>query len=425
MSNRRSFSNENRLPKWYVKAAKMLQAVKEKKESLNNLIFSQDNTHVQIKSIYGLVTKALQHSEELDKMLKILKDKSDETSHFEEFKARILLTELFWGKLRLPDVPGNNNVKVILANQDRLSSIPINDDSNFKSAMPRYVRINTLFTTKEYVLEHLAQDSWEIVETPITYNRFLKRCAKLSEPNFMVDFHYDDLLVFPAKTPIYRHCLYQSGVFILQAKSSCIPVKILDPKPGDVVMDMCAAPGMKTTQIAAHLENKGVVHAVEVNEKRFNLLEKILHDHGVTCAKTHNSDLLSLKPEDFPDVTHILLDPSCSNSGMDRADVEAKSEEQIRQLSSFQTKSLFHALSFPNVKRIVYSTCSIHSLENEAVIECVMKVNNDKFRVLEDLPMSEDFSRGSDEFEFGKHGVYFHSQKHQTTGFFFCAIERK
>ncbi|CAB3367319.1 Hypothetical predicted protein [Cloeon dipterum] len=424
MSGARQFSNANRLPKKFVKAAKMLQAVKERQESLNNLIYSESNAHVDIRSIYGLVSKALQHAEELEKMCKILKEKS-ESNYIEEYKLKIILTELYWGKQHLPHVPENFNVQLIKANQDLLDKVPASiEDFVPKNSLPRYVRINTLVTSKEYVMDHLAQDGWELVETPITYNRFLKRSAKLTEPNFMEDFHYDDLLVFPSKTPIFKHCLYESGAFVLQAKSSCIPVKILDPKPGDVVMDLCAAPGMKTTQIAAHLENNGIIHAVEVNPKRFALLQKMLEDYSVECAKTYNEDALALRPDDFPDVTHILLDPSCSNSGMGRADVESKSEEQLRKLSAFQTKALVHALSFPNVKRIVYSTCSINTDENEAVIDSAMRQKGDLFRVVEDLPLSEDFSRGSPDFEFGKHGVYFRSDKDQTTGFFVCVIQR-
>jgi 16S rRNA C967 or C1407 C5-methylase (RsmB/RsmF family) len=90
--------------------------------------------------------------------------------------------------------------------------------SNFFAVHPKYVRINLLATTKEEVVNHLEQDEWEKVETPATYNRFLKRTAKLTEPHFMEDFHYDDLLVFPNKTPLYMHCLYDNGSLVLQAK---------------------------------------------------------------------------------------------------------------------------------------------------------------------------------------------------------------
>jgi len=110
---------------------------------------------------------------------------------------------------------------------------------------------------------------------------------------------------------------------------------------------------------------------------------------------------------------------------MCRADVETKSEEQMRKLSGFQIKALVHALSFPKVKRIVYSTCSINCAENEAVIDSAMQQKGEDFKVVEKVPSGDDFTRGSDEYEFGKHGVYFHSEKDQTTGFFLCVIERK
>jgi 25S rRNA (cytosine2278-C5)-methyltransferase len=109
---------------------------------------------------------------------------------------------------------------------------------------------------------------------------------------------------------------------------------------------------------------------------------------------------------------------------MGRSDVEIKSEEQMKNLAAFQTKALFHAISFPNVQRIVYSTCSINCLENECVIEDVMTKRGDGFEVVEKVSIGDDFTRGSDEYKFGKHGVYFHSEKDQTTGFFVCVIER-
>jgi len=81
-----------------------------------------------IRAVYALVNKALQHSDELDMMYKILTDKAEGTAYVDEFKSKILLTELFWGKQMLPNVPDNNNVKVIHENMDRLSAVPASKD---------------------------------------------------------------------------------------------------------------------------------------------------------------------------------------------------------------------------------------------------------------------------------------------------------
>lgn len=78
---------------------------------------------------------------------------------------------------------------------------------------------------------------------------------------------------------------------------------------------MCAAPGMKTTHLAAVLKNEGTIYAVEKDPKRFETLESMVTDAGATCVKTLNKDVLDCTAEDFPGVEYILVDPSCSGTG--------------------------------------------------------------------------------------------------------------
>lgn len=90
-----------------------------------------------------------------------------------------------------------------------------------------------------------------------------------------------------------------------------------------------------------------------------------------------NTDFTLLDPNEdrFSKVTHILLDPSCSGSGLDRLDYDSSDSElstRLRNLSTFQTRLLKHALSFPSVQRVVYSTCSHHAEENERVVKAVL-----------------------------------------------------
>lgn len=78
---------------------------------------------------------------------------------------------------------------------------------------------------------------------------------------------------------------------------------------------MCAAPGMKTTQLAALMNNTGTVYAVEYNQKRFETLNKMIELSGATCIKTIDKDVITIKENDCPNVEYILVDPSCSGSG--------------------------------------------------------------------------------------------------------------
>lgn len=91
---------------------------------------------------------------------------------------------------------------------------------------------------------------------------------------------------------------------------------ILNPEPGSVLLDMCAAPGMKTTQCAAIIEDKGKIYATEIGKKRFQTLNKIVESSGATCVDMLNVDVTTLTAKECPEVEYILVDPSCSGSGI-------------------------------------------------------------------------------------------------------------
>jgi len=121
------------------------------------------------------------------------------------------------------------------------------------------------------------------------------------------------------------------------------------------------------------------LYAFERNRKRFSTLKMMLAKAGCSNVSPINADFLTINPHDgqFSSVTHILLDPSCSGSGIvNRLDhlLEAEveddtgNEDRLEKLAAFQLMMIKHAMRFPNVKKIVYSTCSIHATENERVV---------------------------------------------------------
>eukprot|EP00096_Caligus_rogercresseyi_P001118 TRINITY_DN11749_c0_g1_i1.p1 TRINITY_DN11749_c0_g1~~TRINITY_DN11749_c0_g1_i1.p1 ORF type:complete len:164 (+),score=33.13 TRINITY_DN11749_c0_g1_i1:146-637(+) len=117
-------------------------------------------------------------------------------------------------------------------------------------------------------------------------------------------------------------------------------------------------------------------------------------------VRVSNLDFTTLNPEDYPDVQYIVLDPSCSSTGI----IDDKvNDERIQRLASFQYKMLIHALKFPNVQKVSYSTCSVHKTENEEVIEAVLQRQKDfkattclkswPTRGLKDFPNGNKFAR--------------------------------
>lgn len=99
------------------------------------------------------------------------------------------------------------------------------------------------------------------------------------------------------------------------SQASCVPAMLLNPSENSVVLDMCAAPGMKTTQLASIMNNKGKVYAVERDQRRFESLKKQVGVSNASCVEAINRDVLTMTDKEFPDVEYILVDPSCSGSG--------------------------------------------------------------------------------------------------------------
>jgi putative methyltransferase len=282
--------------------------------------------------------------------------------------------------------------------------------------------------------EYLEREGWKIIEDEFeTYDAFLEAVKNLDDESYLPDYHIKNLYVFPASSR--RHWatnqLVTEGKFLLQDKASCLPSFLLDPPHKAIVLDMCSAPGTKTTHLAAIMKNKGKIYAVEMSTKRFEILNEMVEGTQATIVQTLNKDVLEVTAEDVPKVEYILLDPSCSGSGMlnrFESEVRNKDSSRLYKLAGLQHKLLTHAMtSFPNVKRIVYSTCSIYPEENEEVVLSVLrKVGNFKLVNAADLVNGKWNSFGSEKVypELGDKVLYARTAEDLSNGFFVCVLER-
>ena len=128
------------------------------------------------------------------------------------------------------------------------------------ASLPRYVRVNTLRGNLKRVTKHFQAEGFlEVVydRKKQSYDEFLELVQKLTGEQYLLDYHIDNLLIFPPKTHFYDHALYKDGMILLQDKASCLPVQALEIPFGSVVLDACAAPGMKTSQIVATVFRNG------------------------------------------------------------------------------------------------------------------------------------------------------------------------
>ncbi|KAL1949306.1 hypothetical protein VTO73DRAFT_8187 [Trametes versicolor] len=252
------------------------------------------------------------------------------------------------------------------------SELAQTDDAR-AAAIPRYVRVNRTCWSSKDALKALKAQGYEEGD-PLTSNKAFKR-----------DEHIPDLFAFHPSVRFTDDPLYLSGKIILQDKASCFPAHVLAPPARDdaVVIDATAAPGNKTSHLCAIMQNKGKLLAFERDRKRFGTLKTMLNKAHCSNVEAVNLDFLTALPSDpkYKSVTHILLDPSCSGSGivnrldhlLDNEQDEDEDSERLNKLAAFQLKMIRHAMTFPSVKRIVYSTCSVHAIENEHVVRQAIK----------------------------------------------------
>lgn len=173
--------------------------------------------------------------------------------------------------------------------------------------------------------------------------------------------------------------MYEKGEIYLQSLSSMLPPMILNPKEDGNILDMAAAPGSKTTQIAAMTNNKCMLTACEMNKLRAERLKYNLDKQGVTCSYVMVTDARRL--DDFFSFDKILLDAPCSGSGTLYAFDEKLEKTFTNKLIQKSVESQIALLKkairlLKPEKEMVYSTCSILARENEEILEKVLKDAN-------------------------------------------------
>lgn len=251
----------------------------------------------------------------------------------------------------------------------------------------RWFRINPILATEDKV----TSTTWFSKLIPVMD---FSEIVTHNQAGFVYkDTHIPNLYAVSVSERITNTDSYKRGHIIIQDRASCFPAHILHQDPNDLhscVIDGCAAPGNKTTHLAAHMTEPGsVVYAFERDSKRVQVLKKMcgiaLPSKSELIQVTH-ADFTTTKPQDFPNATGFVLDPSCSGLGIfgrvvedgvgaNEQEEEGKvnaNEERLAKLASFQCAIVKHAMKFPSARKIVYSTCLIHPQENERVVVDVL-----------------------------------------------------
>ena len=169
-----------------------------------------------------------------------------------------------------------------------------------------------------------------------------------------------------------RHPYHDAGVYYIQEASAMAPVAYLEPKPGERILDLCAAPGGKSTQIGAAMQGQGLFVCNEIHPARAKILSENVERMGIRNALVTNETPARLA-QAFPEYFHrILVDAPCSGEGMFRKNEEACGEwspENVRLCAARQDEILecAAAMLVPG-GRLVYSTCTFAPLEDEGTV---------------------------------------------------------
>ena len=309
-----------------------------------------------------------------------------------------------------------------------------------KKILPRFVRVNTLLTTVPQAIDYLSS-TYSLTQKPFP-NSNSNTIPPISPGTFHLDPHLPTVLHLPSKTNLHGDAFVESGKLILQDRSSCLTALVLDPPPGASCIDTCAAPGNKTLHCAALVGRSGSVAAFERSSTRLATLRSRVKKMGAAdIISTYGCDFVldvSTSDPKFAAVTHILIDPSCSGSGLvaineansetlNEHDDGGESDPNIPGLVANQKAIILHAMALPSASVIAYSTCSVYKEENEEVVRAVLNANSDWecVEALKNWPNRGIDGPNGEYSEFSSKVVRATFEKDTTNGFFVARFEKK
>jgi 16S rRNA (cytosine967-C5)-methyltransferase len=250
---------------------------------------------------------------------------------------------------------------------------------------PLTIRVNTLKTDRNNLRKRLTERGFNVYE-----GRMFKN-ALLIEGRDVIGGRF-----------------YDSGLYSIQDEGAMAPVAYLGPKPGEIVVDVCAAPGGKTTAIAEMMKNNGDIYALDIYKRRIRLVDAQASRLGIGIIKTMVWDATNTRSELIDRADRVLCDVPCSGLGTVRHKPEIKYRHWDYELEGLPSKQRdILASSSAYVKPggvLVYSTCTISRRENESVTEDFLKKNRD-FVKLE----QKQFTTADDD----------------TDGFYVCKMQRR
>jgi len=232
---------------------------------------------------------------------------------------------------------------------------------------PTYIRINTLKAPTETILQNIQQENITIEKVPT-----LKHTYKLVD----------------TKKVLARTQSFNQGLFYMQDKASCLAAEIANPKQGMTILDICAAPGSKTTYLSQLMQNTGKIISMDYSKRRLQVWKNVTKRMGTENAEPIVTDIRASIPLKVS-VDLVILDPPCTSTGTFGKSPDAKwrlTKRSVIGMSKIQAEMIENCADYVKAGgNLVYSTCSITVEENEMVIENFLKLHPE-FMLVESKP---------------------------------------
>ena len=197
-----------------------------------------------------------------------------------------------------------------------------------------------------------------------------------------------------------RHPYHEAGLYYIQEPSAMAVGELVDPKPGEKVLDLCAAPGGKTTHMAAKMNQQGILISNEIHPQRAKILSQNVERMGIKNAVVTNETPERLAQRFVSYFDRILVDAPCSGEGMFRKDPQACKEWSLDNVSLCANRQMdilkYAAAMLKSGGRLVYSTCTFSPEENEGTINAF--IQEYPWFEIEEIKTYEGFSQGQREW---------------------------
>ncbi|MGL6105341.1 16S rRNA (cytosine(967)-C(5))-methyltransferase RsmB [Romboutsia sp.] len=225
-----------------------------------------------------------------------------------------------------------------------------------------YLRVNTLKISRDELIDKLQSQDIKAYKVPTIEEAI--RVENLKD--------------------IENNELFKNGLFTIQDISSMLIGKVINPKENSLILDVCSAPGGKTTHLATLMNNTGKVIARDVFEHKLKLIQNAVDRLGLTNVEVENFDASQIDENNAGKFDYVLADVPCSGLGIIRRkpEIKYKTKADLKDLPTIQSSILENASKYVKVDGIlVYSTCTIQDNENINVIDEFLK-NNDNFELV-------------------------------------------